>query len=76
MELLQVIGFPSYKKTGFCFNPLTGDLLYIAGSCIVVYSIEEDRQKDFLFNSKHSSYSCIDFSEDGRDLVAAEASKN
>jgi len=73
MELMGTIGFSNLKAASYCFNPLSGDLLYTCGSAVVVYSIKDNVQKGFLQNPKGHPYSSVCISLDGKDLLTAEA---
>lgn len=76
MELKAVVGFANMKRSSYCFQPLTGDLLYIAGSVVVVYSPTEKVQKDssFLFNPKGNAFTHITIGSGGADIFLAESS--
>lgn len=76
MDVLAVLGLASLKPAAYCFHPVTGDLLYCAGAMIVVYSLIENRQKTFLVNPKGHPYNCLCISQDGKDIITAEALSN
>lgn len=44
MQLEKVIGNTSENQNQICVNPRNGDILYIAGCFIVVYSPKENKQ--------------------------------
>ena len=48
MKLEKVIGLSSRGYNSIEVNPLTGDLIYLAGSFLVVYNPKESRQTHFL----------------------------
>lgn len=73
MEIAGVVGLASTKPQSYCFHPITGDLLYTAGSMIVVYAIQTRTQKFILQNPKGYPYISLAITSDGRDLIAAEA---
>jgi hypothetical protein len=48
MKLEKVIGLSSRGYNSIEVNPLTGDLIYLAGSFLVVYNPKESKQTHFL----------------------------
>jgi len=75
MELKEVVGFANMKRSSYCFQPLTGDILYIVGSVVVVYSPTEKVQKDssFLINPKGHAFTHIAMASGGADVFLAES---
>ena len=56
------------------FNPVTGDLCYLAGCFVVIYSVVEARQIMFLQSPKRRPFQSLAFSKDGKFLAAGENS--
>jgi len=48
MKLEKVIGMSSKGYNAIEVNPLTGDLVYIAGSYLIIYSPKDSKQTHFL----------------------------
>jgi hypothetical protein len=48
MKLEKVIGLSSKGFNAIEVNPVTGDLVYMAGSFLVIYSPKESKQTNFL----------------------------
>lgn len=43
MKLERVIGLTSSNQNSLCVNPKNGDVVYIAGCFLVIYSPKENR---------------------------------
>ena len=43
MKIDKVIGTSSKDSDSICINPVTGDLCYLAGSLIVIYSVRDGK---------------------------------
>ena len=72
MKLEKVIGLSSKGQNAIEINPVTGDLVYLAGSFLVVYSPKDSKQSTFLSSRTSRPFLCCQFSNDGKYLAAGE----
>ena len=72
MKLEKVIGYSCKGQNSIVTNPRTGDLIYIAGNFLVVYSSEEKKQSKFLRSRTNRPFQCVTISADGSFLAAGE----
>lgn len=54
-------------------NPANGDICYLAGSRLVIYSSREAKQIKFLASRTQRPFQCCRFSSDGKYLAAGES---
>ena len=73
MQLEKVIGTSSKSANSIQVNPANGDLVYLAGSYLVVYSPKDARQTHFLSSRTSRPFQCLQFSNDGKYLAAGES---
>ncbi|GMH62952.1 hypothetical protein TrLO_g10666 [Triparma laevis f. longispina] len=73
LTLEKVIGLTTTTNSGISVNKQNGDIAYIAGRCVVVYSARRNRQVRFYRGSKAVA-SCT-FSSDGKYLAVGESGK-
>jgi len=74
MKLEKVIGLSSKGYNGVEVNPVTGDLIYIAGSFLVVFNPTTSKQVHFLCSTTSKPFNCCTFSRDRQYLAAGESS--
>ena len=58
MKLEKVIGLSSKGQNAIEINPVTGDLVYLAGSFLVVYSPKDSKQSTFLSSRTSRPFLC------------------
>ena len=68
----KVIGTSSKDSYSIAINPVTGDIVYLAGCFVVVFSVRDAKQIQFLQSPKHRPFQSIAFSNDGKYLAAGE----
>lgn len=73
MELEKVIGTSSRGANSLQVNPANGDICYLAGSRLVIYSPRDAKQVKFLASRTSRPFQCIRFSSDGKYLAAGES---
>jgi WD40 repeat protein len=73
MKLEKVIGLSSKGQEAIEVNPVTGDLVYIAGSFLVIYSPQQSKQTMHLCSRTSRPFQCCQFSKDGKYLAAGES---
>ena len=73
MQLEKVIGTSSKNANAIQVNPVNGDLVFVAGSYLVVYSPKDAKQTHFLASPTSRPFQCLVFSSCGRYLAAGES---
>jgi len=73
MQLEKVIGTSSKSTNSLQVNPATGDICYLAGSHLVIYSPRDAKQVKFLPSRTTRPFQCVRFSSDGKYLAAGES---
>ena len=73
MQLEKVIGTSSKGANSLQVNPANGDIVYLAGSNLVVYSPRDAKQIKFLSSRTSRPFQCVRFSADGKYLAAGES---
>lgn len=73
LTLEKVIGLTTQNNSGLSVNNSNGDIAYLAGRCVVVYSARRNRQVRF-FRASKAVASCT-FSSDGKYLAVGESGK-
>lgn len=73
MELEKVIGTSSKGANSLQVNPANGDICYLAGSRLVIYSPRDAKQIKFLASRTSRPFQCARFSSDGKYLAAGES---
>ena len=73
MQLEKVIGTSSKTANAIQVNPANGDLVYLAGSYLVIYSPKDAKQTQFLSSRTSRPFQCMQFSNDGKYLAAGES---
>lgn len=73
MELEKVIGTSSKGANSLQVNPANGDICYLAGSRLVIYSPRDAKQVKFLASRTSRPFQCVRFSSDGKYLAAGES---
>eukprot|EP00250_Pteridium_aquilinum_P033286 c5408_g2_i1 orf=62-412(+) len=72
LQLEKVIGLTSSNANGLACNPATGDLAFLAGCVVVVFSTETYRQTRFFMVSRTpKALACVTYSPHGGKLIAA-----
>jgi hypothetical protein len=71
LELEKVIGISTATNCTFSVHPLTGEIAYIAGSVVVIYSSKRNKQTKLLVG-KQKSLTALTFSTNGKYLAAGE----
>ena len=73
MQLEKVIGTSSKGCNSLQVNPVNGDICYLAGSRLVMYSPRDAKQIKFLASRTSRPFQCCRFSSDGKYLAAGES---
>ena len=73
LQLERVIGTSSKGANSLQTNPINGDVCYLAGSRIVIYSPRDAKQIKFLASRTARPFQCVRFSNDGKYLAAGES---
>eukprot|EP00761_Pharyngomonas_kirbyi_P000005 gb/GECH01000005.1/.p1 GENE.gb/GECH01000005.1/~~gb/GECH01000005.1/.p1 ORF type:complete len:1562 (+),score=403.91 gb/GECH01000005.1/:1-4686(+) len=75
VTLEKIIGNSISSNSCISVHPETGDIAYPAGCVIVVYNPKKNKQTRFFLrgDKEHKTISCLDFSANGKFLVAGEA---
>lgn len=73
MQLEKVIGTSSKNANALQVNPVNGDLVFLAGSYLVVYSPKDAKQTRFLSSPTSRPFQCLVFSNCGKYLAAGES---
>ena len=73
MQLEKVIGTSSKNANAIQVNPVNGDLVFLAGSYLVVYSPKDAKQTHFLSSPTSRPFQCLVFSSCGKYLAAGES---
>ena len=73
MQLEKVIGTSSKGANSLQVNPANGDVCYLAGSRLVIYSPRDAKQVKFLASRTCRPFQCCRFSSDGKYLAAGES---
>src|SRR3989338_747986 len=75
LRISTVIGNTVAYNATICDNQ-QGDIAYAAGAVGVIYSIKEERQRQFLHGHSTKPITCLRFSPSGRYLAAGESGKD
>ena len=73
LTLERVIGCTAMTASAVAVPPVTGDLVYPAGSLAVVYHPKRNRQHRFFATPSNAPIAILAFSRDGKYLLAGEA---
>ena len=73
MQLEKVIGTSSKGSNSLQVNPANGDICYLAGAQLVIYSPRDAKQVKFLSSRTARPFQCARFSSDGKYLAAGES---
>lgn len=76
LELHKVLGNTAAEGNCLAWNHVTGDIVYSAGSTIVVYDPEQNKQVRFFMGRPRRRIACLHVSSNGQLLVAGEAGRN
>ena len=60
------------SQNSIAFNPKHGDVAYIAGAFVVIYSMKTSKQERFLKGERQRAFQCIAYSPNGKYLAAAD----
>jgi len=65
------MGITSKGKNSFCYNPITGDLAYPAGSITIIYNPKLNKQVKYFFTLSKKPVTALTFSPDGKYIAIA-----
>eukprot|EP01083_Nonionella_stella_P221326 790841_1 len=68
----KIIGHTTTSRQAVDTNVTTGDVAYTAGSAVVIYSLRQNAQTDFLLNKSTNAVGCLAFSPCGKFLAVGE----
>ena len=72
-SLERVLGLTSANSNSICVNPKNGDVCYLAGCFVVVYSPKENKQVQHLQSKSAQPFKSVCFSQCGEYLAAGES---
>ena len=70
--LVRCLGCTASSSRSFAWSPVTGELAYPVGNFVVFYNVLLNKQTRFLTNPSGNHLGNLDFSRDGKYLLASE----
>jgi WD40 repeat protein len=72
LNIHQIFGISSKSHSSIKINPVTGEIAYPAGSVIVLYNIQLNKQTKYINSPNRRPVSCLNFSPNGKYIVFGE----
>lgn len=76
LVLEKVVGTTSSSNSNFTLNPISGELVFVAGCVVVFYDPQQDKQTKFFSSPSNKPLNCVDISENGKFLAAGEVNQS